>query len=38
MWKGVRSAAMAITVIVVWFTVIALGFGSQLWPVLAGLR
>jgi hypothetical protein len=35
MWKQVRIAVPAITVIVTWFTVVTLGFGSHLWPLLA---
>jgi hypothetical protein len=38
MWEKIRIAAMAITTIVIWFTVVTLGFGSQFWPLLAGVR
>ena len=38
MWKQVRIAAPAIAVVVTWFTVVTLGFGSQLWPLLVVAR
>jgi hypothetical protein len=38
MWYEIRTAAMPITVIVIWFTVVTLGFGSQVWPLLTSLR
>jgi hypothetical protein len=38
MRKKIRIAAMATTMIVIWFTVVTLGFGSHLWPLLAGVR
>jgi hypothetical protein len=38
MWKKIRIAASAITVIAIWFTVVTVGFGSQLWPLLASGR
>jgi hypothetical protein len=38
MWEKIRIAAMAITAFVIWFAVVTLGFGSQLWPLLAGVR
>jgi hypothetical protein len=36
MWERIRITAAAITTVVLWFTVVTLGFGSHLWPLLAG--
>jgi hypothetical protein len=38
MWEKVRITAMGVTAFVVWFTVVTLGFGSQLWPLVAGVH
>jgi hypothetical protein len=38
MWKEIRTAAGAIAVIVIWFTVVTLGLASQMWPLLASVR
>jgi len=35
MWEEVRTSAIAITVIVIWFTVVILGFASHMGPLLA---
>jgi hypothetical protein len=37
MWEKVRISSMAVTVVAVWFTVVTLGFGSHLWPLLASV-
>jgi hypothetical protein len=38
MLEKIRIAALGITAFVIWFTVVTLGLGSQLWPLLAGVR
>jgi len=38
MWERIRITALAITATVIWFAVVTLGFGSHLWPLLAGVR
>ena len=38
MWKKIRTATAASTVIAVWFAVVTLGFGGHLWPLLEGVR
>jgi len=38
MWEKFRIAVVTIAVFVIWFTVVTLGFGSHLWPLLAGAR
>jgi hypothetical protein len=38
MLEKIRIGAMATTAVVIWFTVVTLGFGTQLWPLLAGVR
>src|SRR5262245_15416613 len=38
MWKNVRTATLGTAAIAVWFAVVALGFGAQLWPLLEGVR
>jgi hypothetical protein len=38
MWKNVRNATLGTASIVVWFAVVTLGFGAQLWPLLEGMR
>jgi hypothetical protein len=34
MWKTIRTNSIAVTVVAIWFTVVTLGFGSHLWPLL----
>jgi hypothetical protein len=34
----IRIATLGIAAIVVWFAVVTLDFGSQLWPLLAGVH
>src|SRR5262245_28625961 len=38
MWKNVRNATLGTATMVVWFAVVTLGFGAQLWPLLEGVR
>jgi hypothetical protein len=38
MREKIRVAAMVVSAFVIWFSVVMLGFGSQLWPLLAGAR
>jgi hypothetical protein len=38
MWQTTRITATAVTVIIIWFAVVTLGFGSHLWPLLADVR
>jgi hypothetical protein len=37
MWKEIRTAAIPITMIVIWYVVVTLGFGSQVWPLFEEL-
>ena len=34
MWKTICNNSMAVTVVAIWFTVVTLGFGSHVWPLL----
>jgi hypothetical protein len=38
MSEKVRTSTMAIATIVAWFMIVTLGFGSQFWPLLAGVH
>ena len=38
MWKKVRTATLGTAAVAVWFAVVTLGFGAQLWPLFAGMR
>jgi hypothetical protein len=38
MSKNVRTATLGIAAVAVWFAVVTLGFGAQLWPLLEGVR
>jgi len=38
MWKNVRAATLGTAAIAVWFAVVTLGFGAQLWPLIEGVR
>ena len=38
MWKKVRTATLGTAAIAVWFAVVTLGFGAQLWPLLEAVR
>ena len=38
MWKKVRTATLGTAAVAVWFAVVTLGFGAQLWPLLEGVR
>jgi hypothetical protein len=33
-----RTNSIAVTVIAIWFTVVTLGFGSYVWPLLVSVR
>ena len=37
MWKTICTDTMATTVMVLWFAVVILGFGSHVWPLLKGV-
>jgi hypothetical protein len=38
MWLKVRITATVVTVVFAWFALVMVGLGSQLWPLLAGVR
>src|SRR5262245_40939197 len=38
MWEKIRVTALAPLVLFAWFTVVTVSLGSQLWPLLVGLR
>ena len=37
MWKTMRTNSIAVTVVAIWFTVVTLGFGSYVWPLLVSV-
>jgi hypothetical protein len=38
MWEKIRVTALATLSLFAWVTVVTVGLGSQLWPLLAGLH